>query len=54
MEYIKNAIIKFLDIRTDENYIIIVPKKFENKKKYLEFMRTTKNFIQTKVNIKKK
>lgn len=46
MEYIKNAIIKFFQIRTNENYIIVVPKKFDNKKEYLNFLKKTYRFIE--------
>jgi hypothetical protein len=49
MEYIKNAIIKFFQIETNENYVLIIPKKFENKKKYLSFLKKTNTFITTNV-----
>jgi len=49
MENIKNAIIKFFQIRSNENFIIVIPKKFENKKKYLRFIKKTNTFIETNV-----
>ena len=49
MEYIKNAIIKILGIEINQNYIIKIPKKFKNKKEYLNFVKTTNKFIKTKV-----
>tara|TARA_R100001480_G_scaffold21541_3_gene31546 strand:- start:11993 stop:12151 length:159 start_codon:yes stop_codon:yes gene_type:complete len=49
MEYIKNAIIKIFKIRANQNYVLIIPKKFKNKKKYLKFIKKTNTFITTNV-----
>jgi hypothetical protein len=49
MEYIKDAIIKILGIEFDESYVIRIPKKFKNKKQYLDFVKRTNKFIETNV-----